>query len=350
MVSVNSNLTGVVTTVAIATPSLQALASRLHHHTAQLLVVGDKRGPAACQVSGAQFLSLDAQLRLPFKLPAFLPTGHYARKNLGYLHAIAQGAACIYESDDDNAPTPGWKPRELKVNARAVKHRGWVNVYRYFTEEFIWPRGMPLDAVKANGGLPVLQNCPSVEVLAPIQQGLVDASPDVDALWRLLLGRDFRFADGPSIYLPPGTWCPFNSQSTWWWPEAYPLMYLPSFCTFRMTDIWRGFVAQRCLWAMGHGLVFHGPEVIQERNVHNLMKDFEHEIPGYLGNHRIAEILENLKLCSGPENAGGNLWKCYEALVSGGFLPAMEIELVGAWIEDVDSIQRTTAKPQNLSV
>jgi hypothetical protein len=108
---------------------------------------------------------------------------------------------------------------------------------------------------------------------------LADHSPDVDAVWRLVLDRPFCFDKGESLYLAPGTWCPFNSQSTWWWPEAYPLLYLPSFCTFRMTDIWRSFVAQRCLWAVGQGVAFHASEVAQARNQHNLMRDFEDEVP-----------------------------------------------------------------------
>ena len=99
----------------------------------------------------------------------------------------------------------------------------------------------------------------------------------------------------------PDVWCPFNSQTTWWFPAACPLMYLPSFCTFRMTGIWRSFVAQRCLWAMGSALTFHQAEVIQQRNVHNLLKDFEDEVPGYLRNESICEIRENVKLKPGRE-------------------------------------------------
>ena len=54
----------------------------------------------------------------------------------------------------------------------------------------------------------------------------------------------------------------------------YPLLYLPAYCSFRMTDIWRSFVAQRIAWENGWRLLFHGPTMEQERNVHDLMKDF----------------------------------------------------------------------------
>lgn len=117
-------------------------------------------------------------------------------------------------------------------------------------------------------------------------------------------------------------------------------MYLPIHATFRMTDIWRSFVAQRCLWELGKGVVFHSPaEVFQERNPHDLMKDFESEIPGYLHNEAIATMLGKLKLKKGSKNVLTNLRACYEGMVSGGFLPQLELKSVDAWIEDVKEIQ-----------
>src|SRR5262249_28696429 len=147
----------------------------------------------------------------------------------------------------------------------------------------------------------------------------------------------------PSVWLPPGTWCPFNSQSTWWWPEAYPLLYLPSFCSFRMTDIWRSFVAQRCLWELGHGLVFHAPEVFQDRNTHNLMRDFKDEVPGYLQNDAIIARLSTLSLAVGRDAVGENLIRCYEALVAGGFIPTEELPLVRGWVEDIRTASSAAA-------
>ena len=34
---------------------------------------------------------------------------------------------------------------------------------------------------------------PASSVISPIQQGLADGSPDVDAIWRLVLAKPFRF-------------------------------------------------------------------------------------------------------------------------------------------------------------
>jgi hypothetical protein len=157
----------------------------------------------------------------------------------------------------------------------------------------------------------------------------------VDAVWRLTQDRPFDFDDRPSLWLSPGQWCPFNTQSTWWFPSAYALMYVPSYCSFRMCDIWKSFIAQRCLWAMGFGVVFHAPEVFQERNEHNLMKDFEDEIPGYLNNSRIAGVLDGLLLSGFP---GKDLRTCYAALTDAGFFPAEELTLVDLWLTDLEKI------------
>jgi hypothetical protein len=301
-----------------------------------MIVIGDKKGPDSYPLEGVEFLSLNEQLEMTFELPRKLPTGHYSRKNVGYLAAMEEEAKCIYETDDDNAPMEGWKIRTKSVNASKVPEKGWVNAYRFFTDQNIWPRGFPLDEIAK--GEKWLSGDNPCEIDAPIQQGLADNSPDVDAIWRLVLGKSFQFKKAKSVYLHRGAWCPFNSQSTWWWPEAYPLLYLPSYCSFRMTDIWRSFIAQRCLWEMGYGVVFHSPEVLQERNDHNLMRDFSDEIPGYMRNKEFVSVLEGLDLKSGSRYSCDNLMSCYKILVMDGFFEERELDLVEAWISDIERI------------
>ena len=105
-----------------------------------------------------------------------------------------------------------------------------------------------------------------------------------------------------------------------------------------MTDIFRSFVVQRCLWELGFGLVFHAPEVIQERNEHNLLRDFEDEIPGYLQNGKIVLALEELTLRAGEAYLAENIRRCYEQLVRIEVLPERELALLDAWLEDIHAI------------
>lgn len=348
-------LHSVITTIQRPTQSVRGLAARLAGNRGHLVVAGDSKGPDTFDlfdVPGFEqdqltFLSLDAQCATDFGLAGLLPTKHYSRKNVAYLQAMHNGASCIYETDDDNAPLDSWQPRgEHAIAASILKSTAaadcnWINVYRHFSSHNIWPRGLPLDRIHlpfatTSDYVPITNE--NGEFWAPIQQGLVNGSPDVDAVWRLVLDREFTFEMRESVLLPPGQWCPFNTQSTWWWPSVYALLYVPSFCSFRMCDIWKSFVAQRCLWELGTGIVFHPPEVWQERNEHNLLHDFDDEIPGYQQNHTIAITLQNTSLLSGPEHVGDNLRLCYLALIDEKIFPASELELVDAWIADLPAI------------
>lgn len=329
------SLASVVTTIQPPTDCLRRLAADLCGRGAKLYVVGDRKGPASFHLPGATFYSLATQHGLPFALARSLPVGHYTRKNLGYLLAICEGATCIYETDDDNRPNDSWRPREVVTSARVLSPRPWANVYRLFSDELIWPRGFPLDRITDPATFAGDFAEEETAVRAPIQQGLADVAPDVDAVWRLIFGHDVHFRRGPSVALPAGTWCPFNSQTTWWWPEAFPLLYLPSHCSFRMTDIWRSFVAQRCLWELGCPLVFHAAEAVQDRNDHRLIRDFQDEVSGYLQNDAIVRELDGLELDSGPEAVAANLMRCYERLVACRFIPRDELDLVRAWCDDL---------------
>ncbi len=107
-----------------------------------------------------------------------------------------------------------------------------------------------------------------------------------------------------------------------------------------MCDIWRSFVAQRCLWELGCGVVFHAPEVFQERNPHSSLRDFCDEIPGYTKNKSLVAALSGTVLREGNREVGANLMRCYESLVRERFLPDAELPLVAAWLSDLEKLQR----------
>lgn len=305
----------------------------------QLIVVGDRKTPAGWSLPGVRFLSLDEQGRMESRLAGLLPVDHYARKNLGYLLAFEAGAATVAETDDDNLPLESFlAATEETCEARLVLTAGWANVYEPFADRFIWPRGFPLDRLAAGRAAP-LELADAAPHRCPIQQFLADGDPDVDAVYRLTAPQplDVRFSAPHDLALAPGSFAPFNSQNTVWWRDAYAYLYLPSHVSFRMTDIWRAFVAQRCLaeTAPDARIAFRRPTVYQDRNDHSLLRDFRDEVPGYLGNAEIVELLWSLDLAGkGP---AGCLLACYEALAASGHVPEAELELVGAWLDDAEA-------------
>jgi len=144
------------------------------------------------------------------------------------------------------------------------------------------------------------------------------------------------FNKSNSIALGNNSVCPFNSQNTTWFKEAFPLLYLPSYCSFRMTDIWRSFVAQRIAWTCNWPILFHHSTVWQERNDHNLMSDFRDEISGYNNNAQIIKSLKELELKDGIENISANMKLCYNTLIELGLVGQQETILLDAWLQDIN--------------
>ena len=328
----------VITSIAAADhPVLKMYASECRKRNMEFVVIGDLKSPDQFQLEGCDYWSVERQLKLSFSLAPITPTRHYSRKNLGYLVAIQNGCKQIIETDDDNIPEEAfWSERQRTVKAHYFENRKWVNVYSYFSDQKIWPRGFPLEEL--NNQQVDLKLCPEVDANCPIQQGLANENPDVDAVYRLTYPLPIKFKNNINLALGKNSWSPFNTQNTFWFEEAFPLLYLPSYCSFRMTDIWRSYVAQRIAWECGWSILYHEPDVWQERNEHNLMKDFEDEIPGYMNNDRICKTLESVTLKSGKEYLFENLVTCYQKLISIGVIDKQEMILLNAWIEDFKKI------------
>lgn len=326
----------IITSIAGAdNPVLKIYADMANAAGIALIVVGDRKSPEEFSLPGCDFYSVERQRALSFSLTPILPYNHYARKNIGYLVAASQGAEVIIETDDDNLPYPSfWDERKRTQNVPVLAGSGWVNVYRYFTPTHVWPRGFALERLQDE--TPPLSERRIAD--CPIQQGLATVNPDVDAIYRLTLPLPINFDGGPDVALGRDSICPFNSQNTTWFGEAFPLLYLPSYCSFRMTDIWRSFIAQRIAWECDWYILFHQSTVWQERNNHNLLQDFQDEIPGYLHNGQIIAALKNLQLQSGKEYIPSNMRLCYRMMIDMGLIDPEEMQLLEAWLIDLQVI------------
>ena len=326
----------VVTSIAGPNEILKSLADGAEASGWPFYLIGDVSSPADFRLQGVRFLSVKDQLDTGFATAGACPLRHYARKNIGYLLAMREGASAIVETDDDNRPRAAfWLPRTFSQTVRVVESSGWTNVYAYFSEAFVWPRGFPLEFVREPP--PQFESLLERTLDCPIQQALCDGDPDVDAIYRLMLPAPPPFRKGRSVALASGSWCPFNSQNTSWARDACPLLYLPAYCSFRMTDIWRSFVAQRIAFANNWGVLFEPPTMDQERNRHDLMRDFEQEVPGYLHNVRIQEMLAGLTIRPGSPAMRENLLLCYEALIAAELLDQRELPLLELWLSDLAS-------------
>jgi hypothetical protein len=103
----------------------------------------------------------------------------------------------------------------------------------------------------------------------------------------------------------------------------------------RCTDIWRSLVALAILKNDNKNLLFFGTTMFQKRNFHNLLKDFEQEIPMYLNNKNIFNLLSNLNFKKGIKNYLWNLRLAYKSLIKNNFISKSELVFLNAWINDM---------------
>lgn len=300
-------------------------------------MVGDKKTPAGWACDGVEFLSVEEQEKSPHTLAHHLPFNHYCRKMLGYLRAIESGTEVLIDTDDDNIPKPDWEfPGFDGTFDRVPGGRGFVNIYQLFTQQPIWPRGLPLDLIRTQFDLDKSITPSACRV--GIWQGLADEDPDVDAIYRLTNDTPCYFEERAPVVLESGTLCPFNSQNTATRRELFPLLYMPVFVTFRFTDILRGLVAQPIMAAHGYQLGFTDATVVQKRNPHDYMKDFVSEIPVYEYSRRVVEAVSeavsiNLTIAS-------NLLAAYEALCRAGIVVEKELPALEAWLSDIEKMTK----------
>lgn len=303
----------------------------------QLVVAGDKKSPATWEVANTAYLSISGQEEQGFQLSTQLPYNHYGRKMMGYLYAIKQGAELIIDTDDDNIPYDDWAfPAMEGEFLTSDKELGFVNIYKTFTQQHIWPRGFPLDLITSPQHVLQEEQLTLANTKIGIWQGLADSDPDVDAIYRLTNNTECFFNDHVPVVLEEGTLCPFNSQNTAIRRELFALLYMPAYVTFRFTDILRGLVAQPIMWAHGYRLGFTKATVIQERNPHDYMKDFESEIPCYLHPNKVIKLVTQ---AISPENSvATNLLKAYESLLQAAIVTPQELSLLKLWLQDLASI------------
>ncbi len=309
-----------------------------------LIVVGDKKTPVDWHCDHVDFLSVARQDASDYESRTKVPYNHYSRKMFGYLHAIRSGAEVIIDTDDDNIPKADWAFPEFDRDCNCLdENLGFVNIYELYTRQKIWPRGLPLRLVNSR----TLQAAKLTRKASRIGvwQGLADGDPDVDAIYRLTCNAPCTF-EGDELYaLGRNTVTPFNTQNTAIRRELFALLYLPTFVTFRFTDILRGLIAQPIMWLYGFSLGFTGATVFQARNAHDYLEDFKSEIPMYLQGERVIELVS--AAVSPGKSIADNLHDAYTALQRADIVCDKEIGTLEAWLTDCGRMLdgRSAARP-----
>jgi hypothetical protein len=250
----------------------------------------------------------------------------------GYLYAIKNGYDIIYDTDDDNKYIENLDNfTNLTTDAGIVKSEkncsepGFVNLYKIYTDANIWPRGIPPHHESIDKTPELNDNVTDMKI--SIIQGLVDNDPDVDAHYRININNKPFFFDKNKdidVVLDKYSVCPFNSQNTFWTDkDLFYSMYFPTTVTFRYTDILRGFVAVYQLWKNNKTIKFTFSSAIQDRNEHDLNKDYESEIPMYETAEQVIQLLN--------ENKDATLYEIYEIFADNDIVDRSELEVIKEW-------------------
>jgi hypothetical protein len=303
----------------------------------KLVCVGDLKTPKNWDVKNVDYVSPKMQEKLFPKFSKIFPWNMYARKDFGYLYAIKNGAKVVCDTDDDVFPYENF-PLEIKENKKAhiLNGKKFINIYKYFLKkthkDLIWARGFPLEFIRDQEGIKGKDG----NVYAPIQNSVIDQNSDFDAIYRFVFDKWVDLKKSGEFALEKGCYAPVNSQNTFTFKEAFPLLYLPVTAGFRMEDISRGYIAQRILWEIGAKMLFTYPTAYtSNRNAHNYLNDFKLEIPVFTKTKLLVDILDSLSL---DKDITKSLIKVYKELVKREFFPKEELIFVTAWVQEMENI------------
>ncbi|KAH7284640.1 hypothetical protein KP509_34G063900 [Ceratopteris richardii] len=318
----------------------------------QVLAVGDSHTPANWDARGAIFLSVEQQAALKYEVLAHLPFTSHVRKSVGYLFAIQHGAKVIYDGDE-NTFIPGHDLNYVfdvallkSQNQTTTKllqfvtlpNRSIINPYIHFGQHSVWPRGLPLESVSSINPEIYYDSIPSGKQW--IQQGIANGLPDVDSIFyqtrkSITESINIKFdSHAPPVAVPQGTMAPINHLNTLFHYPAFWALMLPVSVNPQVSDIFRGFWAQRLLWDIGGCVAIYPPSVHRIDSGKQISYEEEKDL------HENAERLINFLVDWKPRKSAFfmRVLELSHSLAEAGFWTTQDVEFTAAWLKDLVSV------------
>lgn len=297
-----------------------------HKNDVEIVVVGDFKTPPEAreycknlQIKyGIKIYYMgeeEQNIFLPENYKNFLPWNCIQRRNVGILYSYNAGAEIIYTIDDDNfLHTKDYigshliQTNDYQLGYVAGKN-GWFNICSYLKEKDgkkFYHRGYSFKHRSDDNEPPATNFCFARSV---VSAGLWLGDPDIDAVTRMAIAPEVSGCEiAQHVALGIGTKGPFNSQNT-----ALHRDVIPAYCLAaglgRYDDIVASYFVKRIADHLGDYISFGLPLVKQERNEHDLFKDFEQE---KLGMQLIDDIVDWLYSI---ELAGTNYAECIKEIL-----------------------------------
>ena len=300
-----------------------------------------------------------------------IPWNDVGRKDIGYLYAIAHGAKMIWDFDDFNmlkfwipdAAPPGAPslvtavPSTDSVQVREVEGHSWPTfnphpVYHAPTTPS-WPRGLPLDdALKEECSVGTVKAAEVPNGSIAVLHSLSDRQPDADVIFQSTMPFPFYFqrtTETKPLMVPPQTFSPYNAKATLHLQSALWAMYLPVNVEKELSDIWRGYIAQRLFWDAGLRVGFMArPLVVQDHDLRFTRALAQSQLRTSI---RTKQLISFLGAWRGKrETFVGRIVELWAALCDKKFVNLIEIKAVQSWLKALQDAKYTFPELKGLSI
>jgi hypothetical protein len=334
-------------------------------------VIGDRKTPDLEVVEFLRkhvpyhaYYGIDRQHNFGYKCSRLIGENSIQRRNIGFLEALKWGADIVVSVDDDNACLNKTYFSDFEsvlgcsraINKVTVKSGGSFSHTEigYELGPVVWNGlkasspsgwfdvGTLLQPKAPHRGFPHTKKAepafaPVTDAKIGVAAGICLGDPDVSAYERI--------ANAPVVYNvsevlrsgivvdPRETWTVFNSQNTAVIRELVPAWFMLS-GTGRADDIFASLVVQRAMRQTGNYTHFGMPFVLQQRNVHDLVRDLEQEVWGM---QHILEFAHYLEGIEDRDSVVELVRAIYEHQLSSWF-PQQTCEAALAWCDDCEQV------------
>ncbi len=265
-------------------PPTKALKLFAKNKNCKLIVALDKKSKRF-NLKNSVVLSTKYQEKKWPKLSKLIGWNCIQRRNFAILEAYNRGAEIIALIDDDNIPYKNWFKNiyvDKKINCKEIlTNKKIFDPVGYTNHSNLWHRGLPLELVNNRKYKIGKKNL----IRPDIQANFWNGDPDIDAVCRMIFKPECNFKKSLFPFFSKKI-SPFNSQNTLISRKVVRDYFLFPHIG-RMDDIWASFYVT----SKKYKVIYNEPTVYQQRNVHNLIKDFKDEYIGYTNSLNLVENL-----------------------------------------------------------